>query len=273
MFKLITAPNGVRYYISDLIEKTGAVRHGFTTRTGGVSSGCYSSLNLRFNCDDPTENVLKNYKRAAEAIEIPYESLVLSHQVHDDKILNVTAADCGNGILKANKFDNADGLITCDFETSLVTHYADCVPILMVDKKTGAIGSVHSGWKGTVKRIAAKAAIRLANDYSGDIADIIVAIGPSIQLDHFEIGDEVAECFIKEFGYDTVKKCGEKYHADMQYSIVKSLIEAGIKQENIDNSGICTYCNCDTLYSHRATNGQRGTHGAIISKIGKRDKI
>lgn len=271
MFKLVTAPNGVRYYISDKIENTGLVRHGFTTRAGGVSSGCYSSLNLRFNCDDSRENVLENYRLAAEAIGISPRSLVLSCQVHEDNVLNASAEDRGNGIWRDNRFKSADGLVTNEYDTALVTHYADCVPILMVDRNTGAVASVHSGWKGTVKRIAAKAALKLAEDYGGYTGDIIAAIGPSIRIDHFEVGDEVAEQFIDEFGCDAAKKFGEKYHVDMQQSIIKSLVDVGVKRENIDDSEICTYCECERLYSHRASHGKRGTHGAIISKIRKQD--
>lgn len=267
MFELITTPEGVKYYISHMLADTGLVRHGFMTRSGGVSEGCYSSLNLRFNCDDKRENVIENYRRAAEALGISPESLVLSHQVHEDKILNIGAEDRGNGIFKENRFESADGLITNTSDIALVTHYADCVPVLMVSRETGAIASVHSGWKGTVKRIAAKAACRLVEDYGGSMKDIIAAVGPSIQADHFEVGDEVAECFIKEFGSDTAVRYSGKYHVDMQRAIIKSLIDAGVPAENIDNCGICTYCNCEELYSHRASHGQRGTHGAIISKV------
>lgn len=269
MFELIKSPNGVEYYISGMLADTGFVKHGFMTRIGGVSEGCYRSLNLRLNCDDERENVIENYRLAAEALGIDPNSFVLSYQVHEDKVLTVTEKDKGNGIFKVNSFESADGLITNDCNTALVTHYADCVPVLMVNKSTGAIASVHSGWKGTIKRIAAKAASKLLYDYGGDMKDIIAAVGPSIQIDHFEVGDEVAEQFISEFGDDTVKKYGEKYHVNMQLSIIKSLIDLGVLETNIDNCGICTYCNSDTLYSHRASNGKRGTHGAIISKIKK----
>lgn len=107
----------------------------------------------------------------------------------------------------------------------------------------------------------------MKRDYGSRAEDILTAIGPSIQECHFEVGDEVAEIFIKEFGEDTAVKYGEKYHVNMQKTIEKQFIESGILKENIDNCGICTYCNSDLLFSHRKTNGKRGNLGAFIELI------
>lgn len=266
MFKL-NRKNGVLFYTITSFEETGLVKHGFSTREGGVSEGCYSSMNLRFNCDDKRENVIENYRIIAETLGMDYKKLVLSKQVHGDVIHTVTEADMGNGITYENKFDSVDALITDQKGIPLVTLYADCVPLFFLDKRQGIAALSHSGWKGTVGRIGQKTVEKMKNDYGSRAEDILTAIGPSIQECHFEVGDDVAEIFIREFGNDTAVRYGAKYHVNMQKAIEKQFIESGILPENIDNSGICTYCNSDLLFSHRKTNGRRGNLGAFIELI------
>lgn len=253
------------YYTIPSFSETGLVRHGFTTRNGGVSSGCYRSMNLRFNCDDKKENVIQNFRIAAQNFGMEFERLVLSKQVHEDIIHTVSESDLGNGIAKENKFISVDALITDKSRYPIVTLFADCVPLFFLDPKNKVIALAHSGWKGTVLRIGQKTIQKMKNDYGSDPKDILTAIGPSIQVDHFEVGDEVADIFIKEFGSDTVEKYGEKYHVNMQKAIIKQFEEEGI--QNIDDCGICTYCNSDNLFSHRKTNGQRGNLGAFLELI------
>lgn len=263
MFELKKKGNVV-YYIISSFEETGLVRHGFSTRLGGVSSGCYSSMNLRFNCDDNSENILKNYQLISETIGIDYRNLVLSKQIHEDVIKEVSFSDCGNGIIYPNKFQSADALITANSGVPLVTTYADCVPLFFLDKRQGVIALAHSGWRGTVKRIGQKTIRMLKEKYSSRACDILTAIGPSIQVDHFEVGDDIAEIFIKEFGEYTTVKYGKKHHINMQAAIRAQFEEEGILPENIDDCGICTFCNSDLLFSHRKTNGKRGNMGAFL---------
>ena len=264
MFELRRKGN-ISYYVVPSFEATGLVNHCISTREGGVSEGIYSSMNFRFNCDDKRGNVIENFKRISDAIGIDYTKLVLSHQTHGDIIHTVEESDAGNGIMFENKFESVDGLITDKPGIGLVTLYADCVPTMFLDKRQGVIATSHSGWKGTVKRIAAKTIQRLAADYGSKPEDILCAIGPSIQLDHFEVGDEVAEIFIQNFGEDTAVKYGKKYHVDMQLAIIRQLTAEGVPVSNIDNSGICTYCNSELLFSHRKTQGRRGNFGAVIA--------
>ncbi len=266
MFKL-NRKNGVSFYTITSFEETGLVKHGFSTREGGISEGCYSSMNLRFHCDDKRENVLENYRIISNALGMDYRKLVLSKQVHEDVIHTVSEEDIGNGIIYENKFESVDALITDKKGIPLVTLFADCVPLYFLDRRLGVAALAHSGWKGTVKRIGQKTVQKMKSDYNSRAEDILAAIGPSIQECHFEVGDDVAEIFIKEFGSDTAVRYGDKYHVNMQKAIVKQLLECGIPPENIDNSGICTYCNSDLLFSHRKTNGKRGNLGAFIELI------
>lgn len=263
MFKL-NQKGDIFYYTISSFEDTGLVKHGFSTRRGGVSEGCYSSMNLRFHCDDKYENVLKNYEIMSDALGIDYRNIVLSKQVHEDNVHTVSESECGNGILRPNEFKSADALITDKCGIPLVTTYADCVPLFFLDKRKGVIALAHSGWRGTVKRIGQKTIWKMKEDYGSNPKDILTAIGPSVQEDHFEVGDEVAQIFKEEFGEDTAVKYGERYHVNMQSAIKKQFMEEGIPEENIDDCGICTYCNSDLLFSHRKTNGKRGNLGAFL---------
>lgn len=262
---ILNEKNGISYYTVSAFSETGLVNHCISTREGGVSEGCYRSMNLRFNCEDKAENVRENFRRTAESVNMDYEKLVLSKQVHEDIIKDVTENDCGNGILFENRYESADGLVTNRCGIGLVTLYADCVPLMFLDPVRRVAATSHSGWKGTVKRIGQKTVLKMCRDYGCDAKDILCAIGPSIQLDHFEVGDDVAEIFMKSFGGDTAEKFGERYHVNMQRAIFKQLTEAGVLPENIDDCGICTYCNSDLLFSHRKTNGRRGNFGAFIA--------
>lgn len=258
MFRLIEHGD-LKYY---KISSFDGVKHCFTTKKGGVSKGIYESMNLRFHSDDTRENVIRNFEIICEETGINLHELILSNQVHEDKIINVTREDCGNGIFSENKFESADGLITDDPQAALVTFYADCVPIFLFDKKKKVIASVHSGWKGTVKRIGQKAVEKFKSDYHSDASDIVAATGPSIRCCHFEVGEEIADIFEKEFGRETVDFSFEKPHVNLQKAVRKQLEEAGVS--DIDDSGICTYCESDLLFSHRKTQGKRGNMAAFM---------
>lgn len=263
MFRLVEN-NGIKYYRVDAFE--GAAKHCFTTRAGGVSENEFSSMNLRFNCDDKRENVLKNFDIICSEIGVNYEDLVLSNQIHEDNVVRVTAKDKGNGIMFPNRFESADGLICGERGIPLVTFYADCVPLMFLDRVNGVIAMSHSGWKGTVKNIAQKTVDAFLDDYNSKVKDITVAIGPSIGVCCFEVGDEVADIFHDIFG-DCVLEKHEKWHVNLQKAVYEELKNAGIPEENITLPGICTACNSDRLFSHRASGGKRGNLGAIMELI------
>lgn len=262
MFSLKT--NGdLQYYTIDEFEETGLVRHCFTTRNGGVSENEYRSLNLRMNCDDKKENILKNYKIICDEINVNFEDLVFSKQVHSDTIYVAGKTDRGNGITKPQKLDDADALITAECGVPLAVFSADCVPLYFLDTENRVIALAHSGWKGTVARIGEKTVRKMINEFSSKPENILTAIGPSIGVCHFEVGDEVAEIFRDEFG-DSVLEKYEKYHVNMQKAIELQFKKCGIPDKNIVNADICTYCNSDLLFSHRKTNGRRGVMAAIM---------
>lgn len=257
----------LEYYTIDAFDRTGLVRHCFSTRRGGVSGGYYESMNLRIHSDDLDENIKRNFEILCGGIGTDVKNLVCSNQVHEDNIVNVGKKDCGNGILFENKFKSADGLITDEPGTALVTFYADCVPLYFLDVKKKVIALTHSGWKGTAARIGQKTVEKFRKDYHSVPEDIIAAVGPSIRVCHFEVGDDVAGIFEKEFGAGVTEQHGDKIHVNLQKAVLMQLSDAGIKNENITDSMICTYCNSDLLFSHRKTMGKRGNLAAVMELL------
>lgn len=262
MFRLVQK-NGVEFYIIDKFEKTGVVKHCFSTKKGGVSSGIYESMNLRMHSSDTRENIHENFSRLFDAADMDLSRSVFSDQQHNDRIYCVTEKDAGKGLIRQSDISDADALITNIPGIPLVTFFADCVPLFFLDPVNRTVALAHSGWKGTVKRIGMKTVLKMINDYGCSAENILAAIGPSIQVCHFEVGDDVAEIFENEFGGSVLEK-HTKYHVNMQLAIKMQLLDAGIPEANITDSGICTYCNSETLFSHRKTNGRRGNMAAVI---------
>lgn len=260
MFRLVT--NGaLQYYTIDSFSAAGRVKHCFTTRRGGVSRGCFDSMNLRVSCADERKNVLENYDIICREMGIDKSRLVLSKQVHRTDIADVTSADFGNGLMRENAFESADALVTDEPGVPIVTFYADCVPVFLLDKAKGVIALVHSGWKGTAANIAALTAEHMKKEYLCRAENIIAAIGPSIRSCHFEVGEEVASQFDDKYiigGF-------EKPHIDLQACIKDGLEGVGVAE--ITDSEICTYCNSDMFYSHRKTGDSRGCMAAIMQLV------
>ncbi len=263
MFRLVKK-GALAYYMVDSFEETGLIKHCFTTRLGGVSKPPYDELNLRFHCDDTRENVIENHRIISSAIGVDYKRLVLSKHVHEDVVLDVGEESCGNGIMYENKFTSADGLVTDKAGVPLLTVYADCVPLMFLDKKERVIANVHSGWRGTMLEIGRKAVEKMIRDYNSCPENILAAIGPSIRVCHYEVSEELAEDFRGKFGDSVVRKNSEGCFVDLQRACRDTLINAGIPEENITDSGICTYCCSDLLFSHRKTKGIRGNLAAIM---------
>ena len=175
------------------------VKHCFTTRMGGVSKNEFSSLDLSFNRGDDIEAVKENFRRVAEAMEVPAGQIVCSDQTHTTNVRKVTAEDAGSGLTKERPYHDVDGLITDVPGLMLATFYADCVPLYFVDTKHRAIGLSHSGWRGTVNRMGRATLKAMAEAYGTVPKDVWCAIGPSICQDCYEVSEDVALEFEQEF--------------------------------------------------------------------------
>ena len=264
--------NHVPYIQFKNLSATGIVKHGFSTRKGGVSTGIFSSMNLNFKRGDDPDAVLENYRRMAAALNMRVEDMVLSDQTHTTNVRVITEEDRGKGILRPQDYSDVDGMITNVPGIVLVTSYADCVPLYFVDPVRKAIGLSHSGWKGTVGHIGQKTVWKMHEVYGSEPKDIVAAIGPSICQSCYEVSDDVAEAFRANFTADEaadilLDKGNGKYQLDLWKANWYVLTDAGILPEHLSVTDLCTACHPDLLWSHRKTNGQRGGLSAFLSLI------
>ena len=251
-----------------LLTETGIVKHCFTTRMGGVSKGIFSSMNLSFTRGDEKEDVMENYKRLAEALGVSLENFVFTDQTHTTNVLKVTEKDAGKGILRERDYQDVDGLITNVKGLVLSTFFADCVPLYFVDPVHEAIGMSHSGWRGTVRRMGKATIEAMEQAFGTKPSDLICAIGPSICQDCYEVSEDVAEEFKSAFpGYEReilLEKGNGKYQLDFWKANEIVLEEAGVEKEHIAVTNLCTCCNPNLLFSHRASHGKRGNLGGFL---------
>jgi YfiH family protein len=261
---------GVTYLTYPQLDRLPGFLHGFSTRVGGVSEGCLSSMNLSFSRGDTRENVMENYRRIASAIGFSLENVVTSDQTHTTNVQVVGEADRGNGITKARPYHDVDGLITNVPGLVLTTYYADCVPLYFIDPVKRAIGLSHSGWRGTVQKMGAVTLQRMRETYGCDPADLYAAIGPSICQDCYEVSEDVIEAFRENYKEQYwpglfYKKENGRYQLNLWEANRIVLMEAGIRPERISLPNLCTCCNPEFLFSHRASKGKRGNLAAFLA--------
>lgn len=252
------------------LEASGCVHHGFSTRLGGVSSGPLASLNLGLHTEDSRENVFKNYSIFCDTIGVKKEKLVLPHQVHSSVVKTVTQRDAGKGLMRESDLGDFDALITAEIGLPIAVFYADCTPLLLLDPVKKVIAAVHSGWRGTLARISRKTVQIMQRNFGCLPENILAAFGPSIKQCHFEIGSEVFTEFCQSFGARNMygsRKIGEKYYVDTDRLNIAQLLAEGLLKENISRCDICTFCNHDSFYSHRADKGNTGRMCAAIELI------
>ena len=270
----INEKNGITYITFPKLERyKDELLHAFSTRLGGVSREHLSAMNLSFTRGDDPENVMENHRRFAACLGYDEKRLVFSDQVHKTDFHKVTEEDCGKGIVKESDIKEIDGLVTNVKNVPMITFYADCVPLMFYDPVHKVIAMAHSGWKGTVGRIGAKMVEYMGKEYGSKPGDIVCAIAPSICQDCYEVSEDVAVQFIEEFkdayternSDDLIyRKDNGKYQLNLLKACELVLLEAGVSGENIDITDICTCCNPELLFSHRASHGKRGNNAAVM---------
>ncbi len=264
----IKEKNGIPYLVYPILEACEGYVHGFSTRLGGVSEGIYKSMNLSFARGDEEAAVMENFKRISSAIGFSFEHIVCSDQTHTTNVRVVTDRDKGNGITKEKDFYNVDGLVTNVPGLILATFYADCVPLFFIDPIHRAVGLSHSGWRGTVERMGEKTLHTMSEAFGTKPEDVFVAIGPSICADCYEVSKDVADAFAQEFAQEAgqllYSKGNEKYQLDLWKANELILLQAGVLPTHLEITDICTCCNPELLFSHRASRGMRGNLGAFL---------
>ena len=263
---------GVTYLTYPALEELSGFVHAFSTRLGGVSEGIYSSMNLSFTRGDDENSVMENYRRLAEAVGFSVENIVASDQTHTANVRVITEADRGNGITKPRPYTDVDGMITNVPGLVLATFYADCVPLYFIDPVRKAIGLSHSGWRGTAAHIGAVTVRRMQEEYGSLPEDIYGAIGPSICQECYEVSEDVILEFQKTFPEQSwrdlfYRKENGKYQLNLWEANRQIMLEAGLIEEHISLPGLCTCCNPEFLFSHRASRGKRGNLGAFLGII------
>ena len=251
--------NSLEYLFSSEIS----VPHAFTTRLGGVSTGCFASLNLTVGRGDTMENVEENIRILSRGVGFDPERIVLTRQIHSDIVRVVTDADCLG--LCHQVYPQCDGLVTNTPGLAIMVFTADCTPLLFWDPVTGAVGAAHAGWRGTASDIAGKTVRTMEKAFGCRPENIRAAIGPNIGFCHFETGADVPQAMLEAFGAGVepfIRPAGEKYYVDLKEINRFALNRAGVS--SVDVSTDCTMCSTSRFWSHRATLGMRGAQGAVI---------
>jgi hypothetical protein len=255
--------DGVRYYSFESLADCGVTQAIFT-RQGGVSPEPWAALNLGGTVGDDPQRVAENRLRAFQAVGRSSASLYDVWQVHGDEVVIANAPRPLH-----TPHMKADAMLTDRPEVTLFMRFADCVPILLCDPRRRVVGLAHAGWKGTVRRVAAAAVEAMQAHYGSAPADIRAAIGPSIAAHHYPVGPDVAAEAQGAFGTDAASLLPARngVHSGVQFDLWAAnrlvLEQAGVHQ--VEVSGLCTACQIQDWYSHRAEAGHTGRFGVLIA--------
>jgi YfiH family protein len=291
------AGNGVQWLAAPGWEKLSWLWHGFSTRLGGSSHAycaedAQGELNLGFTAEDDRATVALNRRLLAEAVTGDAETpLIVLRQIHSNLVVKAGQADCGR-----EQPRKGDGLMTDVPGLLLGIQTADCIPVLVADRRRKAVAAFHAGWRGTVKRIVEMGVGRMRLDFGSRPEDMVAAIGPGIGACCYAVGEDVLSRFESQFSYarslfhevydsDPVRTkypmlfltqrapghspIGPSLHLDLVEANRRQLLDAGLKPSAIKTVGGCTSCQPELFFSHRAS---RGRAGRMLSVIGIRPR-
>ena len=257
---------GTPIYSCVALEEFGFLRHGFSTRLGGVSPLPQDSLNLSLVSWDVAANVHENRRRFLAALHLESARLATVAQVHADRLHILDENDAAG-----NKRTEADALATDRDGIAIAVQVADCFPILMADVHRSVVAAVHAGWRGTLARIVEKTAAGLRAAFGTDPADLVTAIGPGIRSCCFEVGPEVVEQFREAYPQIQLSRPHpahtRKYLLDLTQALEAQFEAAGFRPDRIFDQGFCTCCNTAEFFSYRREGRHSGRMmGAIALK-------
>jgi polyphenol oxidase len=245
--------DGIPYYSCPAIEKALGFRHGFSTR----------ALNLGYTNWDSPESVASNRKRFLTALNLDPARLATLHQIHSDRVHIIKDVPA-----QWNRSDG-DALITGIENCALAVLTADCFPIILADPRNKVAAVVHSGWRGTLARILQKTIEAMRREFGSDPAHLVAAIGPGIRSCCFEVGEQVAALFEKEFAHVTNPRHDHpgKFLVDLPKALELQMNGSRIKPGNIHDICSCTRCNPDEFFSYRAEGQNSGRMMAVIGVV------
>ncbi|RMF42405.1 MAG: peptidoglycan editing factor PgeF [Anaerolineae bacterium] len=248
----------IPHFTFALLDAAG-VQHAVFTRQGGVSPPPWNSLNMGGTVGDQRERVLANIRRGLQFFGRDLRSVYDVWQVHGRDVI------CASAPRNGAEYARADAILSDTPGLTLMMRFADCVPVLLYDPVHRVAGMVHAGWQGTVKGVVLAAVERMQVQYGSRPQDILAGIGPSIGPDHYEVGPEVVVQVQEAFGAqaDTLLFTPNgRTHLDLWRANALWLHQAGVQQVEI--AGLCTACDLEHWYSHRAEGGATGRFGAMI---------
>lgn len=251
----------LRYYTFESFDRY-HILHGLFTRQGGVSPEPWHSLNLGGTVGDTRENVVENRKRIFDVVGRPVESIFDCWQVHGTEVLCTRVARPLD-----SPHQKADAILSDNPEITLFMRFADCVPIFLYDPIKKVTGIVHAGWRGTVDGVAKAAVQKMQACYQSKPEDILAGIGPSICVDHYEIGRDpsLVENVRQTFNHHAshvLKEVNGSIYFDLQHANQVVLESAGVWQ--VEQAGMCTFTGTGEWFSHRAEHGKAGRFGALL---------
>jgi hypothetical protein len=239
------------------------LRHAVTTRSGGISTGDYGSLNLAFHVGDEPEYVRRNRRLLGEALQYNPDHLVAAQQIHSADITPVASAHAGSGAYGwDDALPNTDALVTAETGLPLLIQVADCAPLLLVEPEANIIAVIHAGWRGAVAGIAGKTARFMVERYGAQAQKIRAGIGPCLCPECLEVGPEVAQ-EVESMDRQSVLSGWEKPHLDLRGLLQRDLENVGLPPAQIEIMDRCPRCETDTFFSHRGQNGKAGRFGLV----------
>ena len=253
---------------SRLLTASGLVRHCFSTRLGGKSTGPYAAMNLGFGRGEEREIVAENMSALCQALGVAEEKVVFGKQVHDVQVYQLAGQSPMTGRFQSS-LTGYDALMTNEPSWTLVTYHADCVPVFLLDPCHRAIAMIHAGWRGTAGRIVQHTLADMETAYDTRPQDVLAYIGPSIGPCCFQVGEEVRDAFLEKIpqSEQAIKRDAtpQKWKIDL-WAVNQALLqEAGVPETQIEIEGLCTMCHGELFYSHRAMGESRGSMAAFLS--------
>ncbi|WP_370457986.1 peptidoglycan editing factor PgeF [Thalassobacillus sp. CUG 92003] len=240
-------------------DENGLVVAGITTKNGGVSQAPLESFNQALHVHDNPVDVIANRRLLAEQLAFPLETWVIGQQTHGTGIKRVNQQDMGAGAYsQETAVTGVDGLITDVKHVLLAAHYADCTPLFFYDPEGERIGIAHAGWKGTVKGMA-REMVHAFQEAGTDVENVRVAIGPAISARHYHVDRNVVDQVADHFRGHVVSQVSEThYQLDLKSLNKLYCLEAGVPEDRIEMTSLCTYEQSDLFYSHRRDDGGTG---------------
>ena len=284
----ILRENQIPYYSCQAFESIPWLRHGFSTRRGGVCEESFNLNSIAPNAKDAKERINENRRRLLYALGIENTTLISLDQIHSDRVYVIESAAGFNGspfsfslftspgstgnrqskTKATSKNHEGDALVTNMGNVALAIKTADCFAILIVDPVHRAVGAVHSGWRGTLARVLPNAIEAMRNRFQSDPARLLLALGPGIRECCFEVGKDVAHLFIEAYPEKSVTQphtiVPGKYRVDLAAVLKTQMTQSGIPPENQYDLGICTCCNTQDFFSWRAEGAAAGRMMAVI---------